>query len=337
METAPLKDAHGRVVRYVRLSVTDRCNLRCMYCAHHMGLGFIPHDRILTYEEMLTVLDLLAARGVDKVRLTGGEPFVRKGFMGFVERIRERHPSMDIRITTNAVLLAPHAARLKALGVGGLNISFDTFNPETFRHISGSSLYEKARQGLEAALEHGVRVKLNAVAMRGINDHELPEFLAFAQKHAVDVRFIEYMPLGGRGGWDAGRFWSAEEVLATARQHATLTPIEDDHGKGRTGPAKMFSIAGGKGRFGLITAVSCHFCADCNRLRVTSEGSFRTCLFSDSEVPFRDLLRSGPEGVQEMMRQLEAAVQAKPLGFQLLQQREKQEAVIQRSMSSIGG
>jgi cyclic pyranopterin phosphate synthase len=331
-----LADSLGRAVRYLRLSVTDRCNLRCLYCTHALGLTFIPHERILAYEEMLSLIDMAVDLGVDKVRLTGGEPFVRKGFMTFLENIRKRHATLDLRVTTNATLLAPLATRLRDIGVNCMNISLDTFSPATFANITGRNEFEAAYAGVLAALGAGLRIKLNAVALKGVNDAELPAFLDFARAHPVDVRFIEYMPLGGRVRWTEANFWPATAILDEARKYAALTPVAASS-SGLNGPARMYSIEGGKGRFGLITPLSNHFCGSCNRLRITADGCARPCLFSDSDYPFLDMLRDPARGIPAVRQTLFKALHDKPEGYKLLRDRKNKAAVIERDMSSIGG
>ncbi len=338
MEITSLTDSYGRTVRYLRLSITDRCNLRCLYCTHALGLSFIPHQSILTYEEMLLLIEAAVSLGVDKVRLTGGEPFARKGFMKFLARARCQHPALDLRITTNATLLAPHVPALVDIGIASLNISFDTFSPETFKLISGRDAYADVTAGLYSALDAGLRIKINAVALKGINDSELPAFLDFARNHPVDVRFIEYMPLGGRGRWSEENFWPASQILAAAKEYATLVPLASGQTATElSGPARMFAIEGGQGRFGLITPLSNHFCSSCNRLRITSDGRLRTCLFSDNDYPFLALLRDPNHGIAAVKALMASALQDKPQGYQLLQNRKDKAAVITRGMSSIGG
>lgn len=335
----PLVDTRGRIINYMRLSITDRCNLRCAYCVPHVGgLEFIPHERILSYEEALRLVKIAVSFGVQKVRLTGGEPFVRKGLMGFVRGLRERFPDLILAITTNATMLRPHVAELKALGLNSLNISLDTFRPAVFRKITGTDLYPEVRMALEAALESGLRVKLNAVGLRGINDGELPDFLEFARRNPVDFRIIEYMPMGGRTKWSDDNFWPAESILDEAGNHADLTPLERLHEPANlNGPARLYSIGGGKGRFGIITPVSQHFCSSCNRLRVTSDGKLRTCLFSDREYSLRPMLRDPRITDAHIYRVFAGANQSKPLGTELLEQRARREQVIRRTMTSIGG
>ncbi len=319
-DTAPdhasLTDAHGRRVRYLRLSVTDRCNLRCSYCWGCTEMRFIPHDDVLRYEEMARIVDVAVEEGVEKVRLTGGEPFVRKGLTGFMAMLHERHPALDIRITTNGTLLAPHAAELRGLGVSTVNISLDTFRRDRFAATTGRDMMPQVLEGIQAALDAGLAVKINAVALKGVNDDELATFLDFARRHPVDVRFIEFMPMGGGTNWTEDQFWGAPDILSAAERLAELVPLAP--GQRRKGPAKLWGIAGGLGRFGLITPLSDHFCGDCNRLRVTPDGRLRTCLFSDREYRLRPLLRHPKLGMDAVRTVLRLANRRKPLGYQLL-------------------
>jgi cyclic pyranopterin phosphate synthase len=328
-----LADTRGRGVSYLRLSVTDRCNLRCLYCDSRTR-QWLRHDEVLRYEEFLELMGLGLSLGIGKVRLTGGEPFARKGFMEFLESARTRFPALDLRLTSNATLIAPFAPRLAAAGVARINISLDTLTPATFARVTGQDLYAEVRRGIDACLAAGIRVKLNAVAMRGVNDGELAGFLDLARSLPIDVRFIEYMPMGG-SEWRPEQVWRAEDILAEARTMAELTPIE--RGAGGSGPAQMFTLAGGAGRFGLITPLSNHFCGSCNRLRITSAGVLRTCLFSDRVYRLRGALRHPRLGLGFVERILRLASQVKPLGFELLAARRTGEGVCGTAMSAIGG
>lgn len=328
-----LMDARGRTVSYLRLSVTDRCNLRCLYCDSRMR-QWLTHDEVLRYEEFLDLMGLGLKLGIGKVRLTGGEPFARKGFMDFVEAARTRFPSLDLRLTSNATLLAPFAPRLAAAGVTRINISLDTLDPATFARVTGQDLYHEVRRGIDACLEAGIRVKLNAVAMRGVNDLELAGFLDLARTLPIDVRFIEYMPMGG-SEWRPEQVWRAADILAEARTLAELQPVA--RGAEDSGPAQMYAVGGGLGRFGLITPLSNHFCGSCNRLRITSGGVLRTCLFSDRVYRLRGALRHPKLGLAFVERILRRASQAKPLGFELLAARRAGEGVCATAMSAIGG
>lgn len=335
---SPAQDSHGRYVKYLRVSVTDRCNLRCSYCATDDKFTFIPHERIISYEEILQIVDACVSLGIDKVRLTGGEPFARKGFVLFLETLRKVYPDLNIRITTNATLLDKWIPHLKALQVNALNISFDTFNPEVFKQITGQNLYNAAYTGLLAAIDSGIRVKVNSVALKGVNDKELPDFVHFAMQHDVDVRFIEQMPLGGRGGWSESTLWQSEDIL---RDVAAIVPIirvsRKEDGVQDHGPASMYALEGGKGRIGIISPLSNHFCHTCNRLRITSDGKLRTCLFSDVEYPMRELLRQPETDRETIMAFLREKLETKPIGSELLALHRAERRIIHRGMSTIGG
>lgn len=328
-----LADAKGRSVSYLRLSVTDRCNLRCLYCDGQMSHR-LTHEQVLRYEELLELMGLAQGLGIGKVRLTGGEPFARKDFMEFIERARERFPALALRLTTNGTLLAPFAQRLAAAGVDRVNISLDTLDTATFARITGQDLYHAVRQGLDACLAAGIRVKINAVAMRGVNDHELPGFLDLARRLPVDVRFIEYMPMGG-AAWAPEQVWSAADILAEAGKLVELLPLPRDAED--AGPAQMYGIVGGQGRLGLITPLSNHFCGACNRLRITSGGVLRTCLFSDRTYRLRAALRHPRLGLPAVSRIIRLALAAKPIGAELLAARRQGRGVSDTAMSSIGG
>jgi len=329
-----LTDDFGREVSYLRLSVTDRCNLSCFYCRIAKNFKYIPHNHLLTYEELLELADLAGEMGVGKVRLTGGEPLVRRDFLKFLERLAQRMPGMDVRLTTNGTLLSGKVRALKDIGLRVLNVSLDTLDDEKYEAITGQDKYYAVREALDEALAAGLEIKLNAVAMRGINDDELGAFIGLARDLGVDVRFIEFMPIGDKTRWDLKYMWPADEILAAARNHADLEPVI---GNGRTdGPARIWRIAGSRGRLGLISALSHHFCDRCNRLRVTPDGRLRTCLFSDKEYRLLPLMRSRNLGREALVRVIEAAVRNKPMGYKLLQEM-NENSVCHRAMTSIGG
>ena len=295
---ASLEDGHGRTVRYIRLSVTDRCNLRCTYCRSGMET-FIPHESVLRYEEMEQLVDMAMDMGVEKVRLTGGEPFARKGFADFLERLRAAHPALDIRVTTNGTLIGPHIQTLKAIGLNAVNLSLDTFDRDKFEQITGRDLFGKVRENMDALLDAGIPFKLNAVAMRGFNDDELPTFIDYAMHHPIDVRFIEFMPMGEGTRWSDSCFWSAPDILDAVKGLVAVVPVEQEQRNG--GPARLYTLSGpdgpGLGRLGLISPLSSHFCTACNRLRITSDGALRTCLFDDREYRLRNALRHPKLGI----------------------------------------
>lgn len=318
----------------MRLSITDRCNLKCFYCQSGEGLSYIPHDNILSYEELLSLAKAAQEMDVEKIRLTGGEPLVRRDFLAFLGMLKEECPGLDVRITTNGTLLPGKVAALKHLGVERINISLDTLRPERFSQITGRDMYDRVMHGIKEALHYGLRVKINAVAMKGFNDDELPQFLEFAARNPVDVRFIEFMPIGGCTRWSGASSWKAVEILDAARRHAELTAIPT--AAATAGPARMFSIKGGEGRIGIISPLTNHFCGTCNRLRITSDGRLRTCLFSDREYKLRQALRHPELGMETVLRIMRQALKSKPMGHEILEQKHKA-AVCNKVMSSIGG
>ncbi|WP_319778842.1 GTP 3',8-cyclase MoaA [Maridesulfovibrio sp.] len=328
-----LTDKIGRTVNYLRLSVTDRCNLRCMYCVTK-DFKFIPHPEILRYEEMLRLVDLAASMNISKLRLTGGEPFARRGFMGFISSVMSSHPELDLRITTNGTLIEPLVPELKKIGVSRLNISLDTLDRKTFAEVTGRDHLNDVLAAISACLSAGIRIKINAVAMKGINDKELGSFIDFAREYPIDIRFIEFMPMGDDTKSDS-RFWSADDILEQGRQLTNLIPVKRT--AENRGPARMYTIENGKGRLGLISPVSSHFCSTCNRLRITSDGKLRTCLFSDRTYRLRNILRNPKLGDDTLRRVIAAATRDKPLGYHLLEQRSGSEGVCVTQMSAIGG
>lgn len=326
-----LEDGHGRKASYMRISVTDRCNLRCTYCAGE-GREFIPHPSILRYEEILDLMDMAARLGVVKFRFTGGEPFVRKDFADFMIAAAARFPGVDMCVTSNATLLGDHVDRLAASGVRRVNISLDTLDPAKFLRITGFDLFHTVRENIDRCLDAGMTVKVNAVAMKGVNDDELPAFVEFARSRPLDMRFIEFMPVGLETGWSDHSVWKADEIFAEASALAELVPAS---GAG-SGPARTFDIVGGAGRIGLISPYTNHFCDTCNRLRLTSDGNLRTCLFSDKVYRLRPVLRHPRLGIAAVERIIARASRHKPMGYKLLERMAGQ-GVCKTRMASIGG
>ena len=337
-----LQDSHGRVIRYLRVSVTDRCNLCCRYCRDE-ATSFIPHERILRFEEIEEIIAVAVGFGVHKLRFTGGEPFARKGFLDFLKRIHSRFPHVGLRLTSNGTILGEALEELKALGVS-VNLSLDSLNRKRFADITGRDLLPTVLENMHRMLDLGIPLKINAVAMKGVNDGELPQLAGLAMDWPIDVRFIEFMPMGENTIWSNSLFWPAAEILASVRQYWDLVPKGvRQPGKGdvyaeELGPARLWKLKDRSGRtsagsFGLITSVTQSFCQSCNRLRLTADGHLRTCLFDDKEYALREALRClGPEAVARIM---EAAVARKPVGSELLSQRHG--PVARKRMSAIGG
>jgi len=287
---ASLADAFGRRIRYLRISVTDRCNLRCVYCMPH-GMDWLPRKEVLSYEEILRLLRIFVSLGVSKVRLTGGEPLIRSGIPDLVRRVAALPGVADLSLSTNGLLLAGMARPLKEAGLGRVNVSVDSLDPVKFRDITQGGDLARVLDGIDAAVEAGLRpVKINVVATRGVNDVEAEAFARLTLDRDVVVRFIEIMPLGDSAGFQDEKFVSADEILERISRVAPLAPCDDVVG---SGPARYYRLEGAKGTIGMITPMSHTFCEQCNRVRLTSIGHLRLCLFGDQEIDMRTPLREG--------------------------------------------
>ena len=301
-----MKDSHGRVIDYLRISLTDRCNFRCIYCMPEEGVCAMSHDEILRIEEIETIARVATRIGIKSVRLTGGEPLVRKGVVDLVQALHDMPEIENISMTTNGVLLPQMADDLKKAGLSRVNISLDTLDPEQFKFITRVGKIESTLKGIDAALEAGFNpVKINAVTVRSLNQ----DYLAFA-KLSIDrplhVRFIEYMPVGESTGSD-GTGWGkqdvvpSEELLGIINERARAEGLPELVSAGNDdkpigwGPARYFEFPGALGTVGFISPLSRHFCSECNRLRLTADGKLRPCLFSDREIDVRAALREGGE------------------------------------------
>ena len=323
-----LFDRYQRVINYLRISITDRCNLRCRYCQDGR-MKLLPHSEILTYEEILRIVRVFTANGIRKVRLTGGEPLVRRGVVDFIKRLTEIEGLDDISLTTNGVLLREFAAPLKKAGLRRVNVSLDTLRRERFAYITRRDHFNDVWEGIEEALRVGLfPVKVNVVVIRGFNDDEIEDFARLSMEHPLGVRFIELMPFGGE--WDERKVVPTFEIEERLRMLGDLVPLprmEYD------GPARRYRIRGGRGEVGFISPMSAHFCKSCNRLRLTPEGKIRTCLFSDDEIDLRQILRSGAED-EAIEGALKEALKRKPESPPLEAFQFKK---CQRGMFSIGG
>lgn len=295
-----MKDRYGRTIKYLRLSVTDLCNCRCVYCMGENGVPRLPHSAILSFEEIEEIVRAAVSLGVTKVRLTGGEPLVRRGIDELVRRLRGIEGVEELAMTTNGARLAEYAARLKSAGLDRLNVSLDTLDPEKFRRITRIGELRDTLDGLDAARRAGFEhIKLNTVLMGGVNDDEIAEIAALAKDGAFDVRFIELMPIGECTDWDRHRFLPAERVLEYLPKGERV-PSD--------GVAELWRPAGFRGTVGLIRPLSHRFCADCDRIRVTADGCLKPCLHSAREIPLRGkhgeaLVRTIAEGMQTKPRE----------------------------------
>jgi cyclic pyranopterin phosphate synthase len=307
----PLQDAHGRRINYLRLSVTDRCDMRCSYCMPAAGVPKLGHHQVLRYEELLLLARAAVSVGIEKIRVTGGEPLVRKGVVGFLGQLAAIPGLRQLVVTTNGQQLAGVADDLKAAGVQRLNISLDSLVPEVFARITRGGDLGRVRAGMAAAERTGLAIKLNMVVMRGVNDAELADFAALSLEKPYSVRFIEYMPAIQEPGWQ-DLVVPGEEILQRLGERFSFAPVLRGE---LSGPAREFRIAGARGNIGVITALSGHFCQQCNRIRTTASGKVRNCLFSVTEHDLRPLLAAGAiEPVKEALRSL---VAAKPTGHNM--------------------
>jgi cyclic pyranopterin phosphate synthase len=325
-------DNHKRVVNYLRISVTDRCNFRCVYCMPPQGANWLEHSEILTYEELLRLVSVFNREGISKVRITGGEPLVRPGLVDFITNLSSLGVIEDISLTTNGSLLPPMAYDLKAAGLHRVNISLDTVNPASFSRITTCGRLEDTLQGIQSALAAQLTpVKLNVVLTEVLRESDLAFFIEQVYRHPISVRFIEYMPIGGDGINSGPDIATVKKLLRSAAGRQKLWPVANVKGNG---PARYYQFPQTKGAFGFITPISEHFCAECNRLRLTADGKLRPCLLSNREVDIKTPLRNGASD-SELAGLFHTAVQAKPQGHMLC--RASGYPDFKRKMSQIGG
>ncbi|MFO7983730.1 MAG: GTP 3',8-cyclase MoaA [Desulfuromonadales bacterium] len=292
-----MNDKHGRNINYLRLSVTDRCNLRCCYCMPAEGVPSCSHADILRYEDLLCIAEAAADLGIEKVRVTGGEPLVRKGIDSFLAELGTISGISEIVLTTNGLLLQDASLKLKSSGVDRLNVSLDSLDPRIYRRITRGGDFEQVLAGLEAAEKAGLRLKLNMVVMRGINDHEIEEFAALSLDRPWSVRFIEYMPSIRESQWQS-RLVPGSEIFENLQHRFNLLPIAKSP---LCGPARSYRIPDAAGTVGIVTPISDHFCSDCNRIRVTSRGLAKSCLLSRKSLDLRPVLGQGLTEVREAL------------------------------------
>ena len=325
----PLVDRYGRVHQDLRISVTDRCNLRCVYCMPEEGLSFLPIDQLLTFEEITRVARVARSLGVTALRITGGEPLVRKGLPMLVARLSALGFD-DLAVTTNGTELARLAGKLASAGLRRVNVSCDSLRPERFAAIRRRGVLSDVLRGMDVAEAAGLTpLKVNVVLLQGRNDDEVLDFASFARATGRVVRFIEFMPLDAQGDWDRARLVPGREVFDRINARWTLEPLPNP----ANAPAERFRFTDGSGEIGLISSVTEPFCGTCNRLRLTADGAVRNCLFTNDEATVRDLLRNDGSDV-ELSLLLRQAVWAKHPGHGI---NEPGFLSPTRSMSMIGG
>lgn len=327
-----LSDSQGRLIDYARISVTDRCNYRCVYCMPEDGVSIIRHTDVMRYEEILFLCEILEEIGVRKIRFTGGEPLVRKGLLPFLLEFRKAFPNLAIALTTNASLLSRYAQELAEVRLSGLNISLDTVDPEKFRKITRLGEIKGVFEGIDAAIGAGIpNIKTNTVLIRGFNDDELMDILRYTWSKDVTPRLIEFMPLGD-DVWNQEKFISATEILAILSRQGEWLPEQPRETEGETGfprgPAKYYRELKGGRLVGVIEAVSNHFCSTCNRLRITAEGKMKPCLFARDGTELLPLLRAKDR--ESLKKAIAEGINLKPTNWEDMRDGKLR-------MSSIGG
>jgi len=324
-----LVDAYGRTITYLRLAVTDRCNLRCRYCMPEEGITSTAASDLLSFEEIIRLVTVAAARGINKVRFTGGEPFVRRDFMELLEAVH-RIPGIDsIHITSNGVAVSEHISRLQELGVAGINLSLDSLKPERFARITRRNVFSLVKKSLDGLVRTGIPLKINVVVQEGINIDELAELAGLAKTDPITVRFIEQMPFNG-DGTAVSKHWDSRRIIdELAKTYPTIHRSMND-----TGTARLYTVPGFVGSIGIIGAYSRQFCASCNKIRVTPQGLLKTCLYDNGSLDLRALLRDETTTDSALADALGRAVDDKPKnGFIAEENSQGGHA----SMASIGG
>lgn len=332
MDKPRLFDNHGRIINYLRLAVTDRCNLRCFYCMPEEGIDYVDKDDLMTYEEMERLIRVLVDMGIEKVRITGGEPFVRKDMMPFLQQLSQIEGLKKINITTNGTLTAGLVPELKKMGIHSVNLSLDSLDRDRFFQITRRDVFDKVMQTLEALLEEKIEVKINAVVMEGKNMEDLFLLAEMSRTRPVGIRFIEEMPFNGAGAQSPRLFWDHRQILTYLRAHyPDLEKVQDPP----FSTSQNYRIPGAAGTIGIIAAYSRTFCGTCNRIRITPQGMLKTCLYDAGVFNVRDLLRNEATDAQLRDAFLSALGSRAKNGFEAEQRR--WENPVGESMSTIGG
>ncbi|TCK59478.1 GTP 3',8-cyclase MoaA [Seleniivibrio woodruffii] len=329
MSTPDIKDKFGREIRYLRISITDRCNFRCKYCMPIHDFNVIPHPDILSYEEMMLAVEAFVALGVRKVRVTGGEPLVRRGVDIFLEKVGKLPGIEEVTLTTNGSLLKKHADSIKAAGIKRINVSLDSLKEERYSSITGGFGMAQILAGIKYAKSIGLGVKTNTVAIRNFNHDEILDFCEFAVENDINVRFIEFMPVGNFEEWKDTGTITGKEILDIIGTKYTYEQIQKEK---LSGPAVNYRLSNGA-KIGIITPISNHFCSDCDKLRITADGKLRPCLLSDAEIDLLPVIRSGNK--EAVIQEIIKGLNLKEKEHHLLS--EKRDEGFKRTMSKIGG
>lgn len=316
-------DSYGRNINYLRISVTDLCNLRCRYCMPAEGVQKMGYDEILRLEEIYELAKNFVSLGVNKIRITGGEPLVKKGIINLIDNISKLEGLKDFAITTNGVLLKKYAKDLKNAGLNRVNISLDTMDEKKYYDITKGGCLKDVLEGIEEAKKVGLTpIKLNTVLVGGFNDNEIEDFVNLTRHEKIDVRFIELMPIGQAKDWSLDKFISSKVVLEKVKD------LKEIKREDMSSPAKYYKLPNGEGKVGLINPISCKFCDNCNRVRLTADGKVKPCLHSNTEIDLRTPLRNGQD-IKEIIVNL---IKDKPREHHL-----EQGEYIKRNMTAIGG
>lgn len=327
-------DNHKREINYLRVSITDRCNLRCVYCMPKEGLSLLGHRDILSYEEILRIVTIAVKTGIVKVRVTGGEPLVRRGIVDFMASLRNISGLRDISLTTNGILLEKYAEGLFDSGIRRINVSLDSLEPEKYREITRKGDLTKVILGIKKADSIGFSpIKINVVAIKGFNDGEVLNFAKLTLMKPYQIRFIEYMPIGQTTLENGFGHLSNDVIMETINKFSPLDPV--GHNGKTDGPAQVYKMRGAKGEIGFISAMTHQFCESCNRLRLTADGNLRACLFADNEVDLKTPLRNGCSN-SELEDIIKNAILNKPMRSKI-RCHESQRKKCARTMSKIGG
>ncbi len=329
-----LYDNHGRPINYLRLAVTDRCNLRCFYCMPEEGINYLPRKELLTYEELERVVRITVSLGINKVRITGGEPFLRKGMMEFLERLLGIKGLEKLNITTNGTFTAGLVPHLKSIGINSINLSIDTLDPQRFFEITRRDSFEAVMRTLDELIENNIPTKINCVVMNGRNTEDIIPMVELAKHRPIGVRFIEEMPFNGSGVDGRPKPWAFPQILDHIKSHfPNIRKLEDEP----SSTSFNYQIPGFKGSVGIIAAYSRLFCGTCNRIRLTPQGMLKTCLYDDGVFNLKDLMREGGTDEHLITALLDALGSRAKDGFEAEERRNLFGLPVSESMATIGG
>ena len=326
-----LRDKFGRKISYLRLAITDRCNLRCQYCMPAQGIDIVGRKELLSYKEMYRITRVLSELGVDKVRLTGGEPFVRKDFISFLESLSFNDKLDEINITTNGALISNHIDKLEALNINAINLSIDSLQKDKFAKITRRDVFDGVYETLEKLEKSKLKLKLNIVVQSGVNTDEIIDFIELSKTKDIAVRFIEEMPFNGKGQRDMKEEWNFDKIIRLVNEHYSVVETLKDK---KSSTSRNFKIPNYKGTFGIIPAFTRTICNDCNRIRITATGMFKNCLFDGGVFNVRDFMRDGASD-DELKQLFIDTVHKKPKNGFIAEAARGND--VSESMSTIGG